>query len=59
MSNSGLFILAGWGKDRSCCLKGKRKVYSKGAQLKDVVWQEEKGRVEEMQSSTDFLCVTN
>lgn len=54
-----MFVLAGWGKDRAGCLKGKRREYSKGDQLKDVVWQEGKGHVEEMQSRTDFFCVTN
>lgn len=55
-----VFVLADWGKDRAACLKGKRKEYSKGDQLKDVVWQEGKGHVEEMQSRTDFfVCVTN
>jgi len=38
--------------------KGKRKECSTGGQLKDVVWQEDKGgHVEEMQSRTGFFFV--
>lgn len=54
-----MIVLVDWLSIQLVAKKGKGRSIEKEDQLKDVVWQEGKEHVEEMQSRTDFLCVTN